>query len=156
MADNRTTDSSGRLVSTGFALRELTYSGDANQLVAPSILTIPAGAEGSMTASDVTASNPLPVAELGFATATLSNVSASATSVTGLSANSARKGWEVENDSDEELLVKRGTTASSTSFSIRVPPRGAYRELGPRVYTGRLDFIWGAASGAGRVTEHSA
>lgn len=85
-------------------------------------------------------------------TATLSNVSASASSVQLLAANTSRKGLIVMNDSTADMLVKFGTTASSTSFTYRVPAGGTL-ELAAPIYTGRIDAIWTAANGAARCTE---
>lgn len=85
-------------------------------------------------------------------TATLSNVSGSASSVQLLAANTSRKGLIVMNDSTADMLLKFGTTASSTSFTYRVPAGGTL-ELASPIYTGRIDAIWTAASGAARCTE---
>ena len=84
-------------------------------------------------------------------TATLSNVSGSATSVTLLSANAARRGAAIYNDSSAVLYVKFGTTASSSSFTVKMQP-DEYYEV-PGVYAGRIDGIWASATGAARVTE---
>ena len=91
----------------------------------------------------------------GNATATLTNVNDSASSVTLLSANSARKGATIHNDSTAILYVKFGTTASTTSYTVKMVA-DAYYEV-PFDYTGRIDGIWASdASGAARVTEISA
>lgn len=87
-------------------------------------------------------------------TATLSNVNDTASSTTLLSSNANRKGAMIFNDSTEILYVKFGTTASTTSFTVKMLG-GSYYELpGPVVYTGRIDGIWAAdGSGAARITE---
>lgn len=84
-------------------------------------------------------------------TATLSNVASSATSVTILAANTARKGAQIYNDSTQICYVKFGTTASSTSFTVPLAA-ATYYEL-PAGYTGRIDGIWVSANGNARVTE---
>ena len=84
-------------------------------------------------------------------TATLSNVSSSATNVTLLSANASRKGATIQNDSTQVLFVKFGTTASATSYTVRMVPN-AYYEV-PFGYTGRIDGIWVSANGDARMTE---
>jgi hypothetical protein len=87
-------------------------------------------------------------------TATLTNVSASASSVTLLSSNASRLGAMIYNDSVAVLYVKLGTTASSTSFSIRLD-RYEYADIEDG-YTGRIDGIWVTAVGTARVTELTA
>ena len=84
-------------------------------------------------------------------TATLSNVASSASSVTLLSANTARIGAQFYNDSTQICFLKLGTTASSTSFTVALAS-AVYYEL-PCGYTGRIDGIWVSANGNMRVTE---
>lgn len=90
------------------------------------------------------------------ATATLSNVAGSATSVTLLAANSGRIGATITNDSSAVLYVKFGTTASTTSYTVVLAGAAAapfsYYEV-PAGYTGRMDGIWASATGNARVTE---
>lgn len=90
------------------------------------------------------------------ATATLSNVAASATSVTILSANTSRIGATIVNDSSALLYIKFGTTASTTSYTVVLAGASSapfsYYEV-PAGYTGRIDGIWASATGNARVTE---
>jgi hypothetical protein len=89
------------------------------------------------------------------ATATLSNVASSATNVTLLASNSARKGAAIYNDSTQNLYLKLGATASTSSFTVLLVA-GAYYELPTTsVYTGIIDGIWASANGSARVTELS-
>jgi len=87
------------------------------------------------------------------ATATLSNVSASATSVVLLSSNSNRKGATIFNDSTVNAYVKFGTTASTSSFTIKMGPAGYFELPETAVYTGEMDVISDSATGTLRVTE---
>ncbi len=87
-------------------------------------------------------------------TSVLSNVSASASSVTLLSANSNRLGFTIYNDSNNLLYVKFGTTASATSFTVRMRSQ-EYFEC-PFSYIGRVDGIWNGTNGAARITELTA
>lgn len=84
-------------------------------------------------------------------TATLTNVASSATNVTLLAANTARKGATLYNDSTQVCYVKFGATASSTSFTVPLATN-TYYEV-PGGYTGILDGIWVSANGNMRVTE---
>lgn len=91
------------------------------------------------------------------ATATLSNVNDSATSVTVLAANANRLGAMFYNDSTVALYLKMGATASTTSFTVKIASQGYYELPTTSVYTGILDGIWDSdASGAVRVTELTA
>lgn len=88
------------------------------------------------------------------ATATVTSVADSASNVTLLAANVARVGATFFNDSTELLYLKLGSTATTSSFTVKVNPQGYY-EL-PSGYAGIVDGIWAAdGSGAARVTELS-
>jgi hypothetical protein len=85
-------------------------------------------------------------------TATLSNVGDSASSVTLLSSNANRLGATIHNDSTAILYVKFGTTASATSYTVKMVA-DAYYEV-PFGFTGRIDGIWASdAGGSARITE---
>jgi len=86
--------------------------------------------------------------------ATLSSVAGTASSTTLLAANSARLGATIYNDSTAELLVKFGATASSSSFTVAIGSDGYFET--PFSYTGRIDGIWGSATGDARITEITA
>lgn len=86
-------------------------------------------------------------------TATLSNVSGSASSVTLLSSNISRKGATIWNNSTAILYVKFGSTASATSCTVKMVA-DAYYEV-PFGYTGIITGIWASATGNARVTELS-
>lgn len=85
-------------------------------------------------------------------TATLANVSGSASSVTLQASNANRLGWEVVNDSTAILYVKYGSGASATSVTRKLEPNEAYSMTAP-IYTGIITGIWGSATGAARMTE---
>lgn len=80
-------------------------------------------------------------------------VAGSASSVTLLAANTARLGATIFNDSTSMLYIKLGATASTTSFTVQLLTN-AYYEI-PYGYTGRIDGIWGSATGNSRITEIS-
>jgi hypothetical protein len=83
----------------------------------------------------------------------VSNVAASATSVTIKAANAARRGLWVYNDSENSLYIKCGAVASLTSYSVKVLA-GGYWEMPSPIYTGAVDGIWGGEpTGNARVTE---
>ena len=87
-------------------------------------------------------------------TATLSNVAASATTVTVLAANANRLRAVIHNDSvSATLYIKFGATASLTSFTYKLAPDDTYESPSANVYTGVIDGIWSAATGSARITE---
>lgn len=87
------------------------------------------------------------------ATGTLTNVNASATSVTLLASNTSRKQAIFFNDSSANLYLGYTSSAVSvTSYSIRIPG-GAYYEAPWPVYTGQINGIWDAVIGTVRITE---
>ena len=104
---------------------------------------------------NVTASGGIETIEDRPATATLANVSGSATNVTLRASNALRLGLLLFNDSTASCYVKFGATASATSFTVFLGP-GAYYELPHPCYTGIVDGIWTAAAGTMRVTEMTA
>lgn len=81
----------------------------------------------------------------------LSNISASVSSVTLLAANQNRLLATIQNDSINTLYVKLGTTASTSSYTVKMIG-GSYYEF-PLRYTGRIDGIWDIATGTARITE---
>lgn len=89
------------------------------------------------------------------ATSSVTSVASSATSVTLLASNSARKGATVFNDSTAILYLKFGATASATSYTVQIAAGGYYEFPGPTVYSGIVDGIWSAANGNARLTELS-
>lgn len=105
------------------------------------------GADGSAT--DVSATTPLPTRQNGTV-ATLSNVGASAASVTVLASNANRLIALLYNDSTSPCNIKYGATASLTSFVKRLLPGESFEV---KWYTGIIDCIWDVANGNMRVTE---
>lgn len=87
-------------------------------------------------------------------TGTTSSVAASVTNVQLLAANTNRKGFTIYNDGANNLFIKFGTTASTTSYTIKIPATGLY-EAQSTTYTGEIDGIWDVASGSARITEIS-
>jgi hypothetical protein len=83
---------------------------------------------------------------------TIGTVVGSATSVTLLASNTARRGAIVWNESTATLYVALGATASTSSYTWQVAP-GGYLELPQPCYTGAIAGIWPVANGAARVTE---
>src|SRR5262245_44905336 len=94
------------------------------------------------------------IKEARAATSSVSSVNDTASSTTLLSANTARIGMRIWNDSTVDLYVKCGTTASTTSYTVKMGPNAYLEEV---QYTGRVDGIWASdASGAARITELTA
>lgn len=122
----------------------------------------------AVSARDLTNSNPIDVAindlngdQLGGfdksrpASAVLTSVPSSITSVVLLAANAARRGGVIYNDSTKELKIAFAATASASAFTIKLPPAGTY-ELQEDGYTGVISGIWQAVNGNARITEVTA
>jgi hypothetical protein len=87
------------------------------------------------------------------ASSALSNVSGAVTSGTLLAANANRKGAVFMNDSTANLFLGLTSAAvSQTSYTVKILA-GGYFELPWPVYTGQVNGIWDAATGAVRITE---
>lgn len=84
-------------------------------------------------------------------TATVTSVSASITSVQLLGTSTTRQGATIYNDSTSIMYLKLGTTASTTSFTVKMQPEDYYEV--PFGYAQRIDGIWAAATGSARITE---
>lgn len=83
------------------------------------------------------------------------SVAASTTNVTLLAANSERLGASVYNDADRPMYLKLGASASTTSYTVRVPRQFLYEV--PFSYTGIIEAVWGTGvTGAARITEYEA
>lgn len=85
--------------------------------------------QGTVTTQDVVAG-----------TATLTNISGNTASATLLAANANRRGVVVHNDSTATLFLKYGLSASSTSYTYKIPPDATW-EMPPIVYTGLIAGI---------------
>lgn len=133
-------------------------SGDTGVMalaVANEALTNISGTDGDYTIIGSDRNGTIHVAQKA-STATLSNVAASASSVTLLSANAARIGAQITNDSSAVVYIKFGTTASTTSYTVSLAGAASapfsYYEI-PAGYTGRIDAISASATGNLRITE---
>lgn len=151
--------------ATASNLRAQTAAESATGSAPPSLAVLTGGSvttaapvytNGQMSALSLNTSGQLRVEAAGSntATPTLANVSGSASSVTLIASNTARKGATIYNDSTVNLYVKFGSAASTTSFTVLMLP-GGYYEV-PFSYTGIITGIWDSATGAARTTELTA
>jgi hypothetical protein len=92
------------------------------------------------------------VTNQNFSTSTVTSVAGSATSVQLLASTSGRKAAYFYNDSTADCYLKLGTTASTSSFTVKMVSNSFY-ELPQPCYTGRIDAIWSSATGNIRITE---
>lgn len=111
------------------------------------------GAAAGLTDTQLRAT-PVPTSEAKSSTATLNTINSSATSVTIVPANAARKGGAITNESPSILYLLLGTgPAIATAYTVKMLTDDYY-EL-PYGYTGIVVGIWASASGWARVTELS-
>lgn len=110
---------------------------------------------GTTTATNAGPSNAgtLRSAESNVATATVTSVASSATTVSLFASNASRRGAAIFNESTTILYVKFGATASLTSYTVQVGA-GGYYEIPQPCYSGAIDGIWAAANGSARLTEY--
>lgn len=119
----------------------------------------------TVDALDLTNSNPLAVAVVdttgtqlgGFdpsrpASATLTNVTVTNTSVLIAAANPARRQLMVWNDGGNVVYVAFAATATTTAFTVRISPNQLW-ESTLNGYTGDVSAIRASGSGPVRVTE---
>ena len=87
-------------------------------------------------------------------TTAVTNVAGSTSNVTLLASNANRLGASIYNDTNKDLYLKLGATASTSSFTVVVPRRGLYEV--PFGYPGIIDGLWASGvSGAALVTENT-
>ena len=109
-----------------------------------------AGTQRVVIATDQPAfTTPMPIAPQKGSTATVTQVASSTTSAQALASNAARKGAAIYNDTAVAAYVKFGTTASTTSFTVKLPAGTVYDLGSTEIYTGRVDVV--LASGTGNV-----
>lgn len=86
------------------------------------------------------------------ATSTITTVPSSATSVTLLAANPARRQIVINNVSSKNLYVAFAATATTAAYTFLVPSMGTF--VGPlNSYTGQVTGIWSTANGNAVITE---
>ena len=86
------------------------------------------------------------------ANAALTTVAASATSVSLLASNTARRQVLIVNDGNADLYIAFAATASVTAFSVLLPKNGEWASV-LNSYTGAISGIWSSATGSARITE---
>ena len=88
------------------------------------------------------------------AAASVTSVNDTASSTQLLAANAQRLGGTFFNDSTEVLYLKLGTTATTSSFTVKIAAGGYYELPTPVIYVGKIDGIWANdASGKVLITE---
>lgn len=95
--------------------------------------------------------NPLPMKDIRTSVGTVVALTASVTSQTLRSANAARIGMIVYNDSPATAFVKFGSPVASNDWSLKLYADDC-QEV-PTWWTGIIDIIWTSATGSARVTE---
>lgn len=94
------------------------------------------------------------IEELVANSRTVTSVTAAVTTTRLAAPNAGRRGLLVFNDSTAVLYLKYGSTASTSSFTVKILA-GGYWEMPLPIDPGQIDGVWDAANGAARVTEQS-
>lgn len=105
---------------------------------------------------DVNIVSPIPL-EITIevaATSVVTRVNSSTSNIQLVAANANRKGLLFYNDSTATQLIKLGTVATSTDFTVRLTPR-MFWEVPSPIYVGQIDVISSSTNGAIQVTELS-
>jgi len=106
--------------------------------------------------AEVNAANPLPVTVAGSQTSagpTVTTVSAATSDTAVLAADTARLGCTFFNDSSATCYLRYGSGAASTSdYSVQIPPRGTYEPAAGAKPTWAFRAVWAVATGTLRVT----
>lgn len=89
---------------------------------------------------------------LNPATATLSSVASSATTVSLFAANINARVRTIANDSTAVLYVAFAATATTSAYTVKMAA-GDYYEVPSPQYTGVVSGIWASANGSARLTE---
>lgn len=84
-------------------------------------------------------------------TSAVTSVATSNASAQLLASNSSRLGAAIYNDSAKKMYIKFGTTASAADYTVQLAANGYYEIFGD--YTGRIDAILNAGTGAALCTE---
>jgi len=120
----------------------------ANFATVKAASTTPVAADGALVVT-----NSPNAAPPSSATATLSTVAGSITTVSLLAANAARKGVYVVNEGSTQVMyIAFAATASLTAYTIVLQP-GAIWNPDVITYTGAMSAIWYVAGANARVTE---
>lgn len=88
------------------------------------------------------------------ATSTITTVAASATSVTLLAANPARRRLVINNHSGSAVFVAFAATATATAYTYKIPANSNVDGV-LNDYTGIVTGIWNTATGNAIITEIS-
>lgn len=105
------------------------------------------------TNNDVTVTGTATVTPTPAATATRTSVADSAADVSILAATPTRLNFSVFNDSTAILYLAYGAAATTTDYTVQIPPNSFYSDEAR--YTGAVRGIWASDpnTGAARITE---
>lgn len=127
---------------------------------APTSATLVGRVDANGNLQAVSDTNPLQVKIAKATTGTATQVAASASSTTVLASNAGRRSAIIVNDSTATLylLCHTGGTASSSVYTVALPPKGTVGAsfVIDNGYSGDVIGIWSAANGNAVVTEFSA
>lgn len=147
MADNKVLPATGAgTANIRVATREVTYSGDTADAQAVGLVVF-AGSDDAKTATDVTAADPLPTADIGTDTGASSQVTVTNSTTTIISSRAGRRGVLMTNNQTVAVYIDAsGGTATTSHFrldpgaSLYLPLAGAISGITSAAYTASGDF----------------
>jgi hypothetical protein len=85
--------------------------------------------------------------------AEVTRVASSASAVELKAANRNRRGITIYNESTANLYIKCGQSATTSDYTVMVPPSGYVNFRGNPIYVGLITGVWATANGAAQITE---
>lgn len=100
-------------------------AGAATAAKQPALGTAGSASSDVLTIQGAASMTPVQTTLLGGTTSAVTSVAASTTVATALSANTARLGWKIANDTAALMYVKLGTAASAASYTYCLNPKSS-------------------------------
>jgi len=151
-----TTAGSGTFIVGGVAAADAAVSGSPHVIAGSSNSSIPTAMSAD---SDVTrlwvrrTGSVVTTVETTATIPTLTSTAGSASTVSIIALNTARRKIVIVNDSTAILYVNYGAAASATAYVVRLGPYETWVDDSSPIYTGQINGIWASATGNARCTE---
>lgn len=122
---------------------------DAALKVDGSHVTQPVSGTVTVIPSGTFSTSASKIASASVTSATITNLS----STVVLTGNGSRSFVSIYNEGSEEVLLKFGTAASNSSYSVKVYPNGYFELPSDPIYTGTIEAVSVSTNVIVRITE---